>query len=139
MKNIADLLGRICIALIFIYEVYDTIAYYKQTKMTMTSYNITWNQDILLFGILFFLIVGSILVLLGYYSNIGAFFLLLYWLPFTFIVFSFWNDPEEIRRLTSLQFMRNVAICGGLLLLIANGSGKYSVRRMLYVLRLPKE
>ena len=54
MKNIADLLGRICIALIFIYEVYDTIAYYKQTKMTMTSYNITWNQDILLFGILFF-------------------------------------------------------------------------------------
>ena len=139
MKNVCDLLARIFIAIIFIYEVYDTIAYYKQTKITMTSYGITWQQDFLLISILIFLILGSILVMIGYYANVGAFFLLLYWLPFTLIVFSFWNDPEDIRRYNSLQFMRNMAICGGLLLLIANGAGKYSVRRLIHVLRLPND
>ena len=139
MKDIADLVGRFFIAIIFLYEVYDTVGFYKQTKQTMTDYGITWNQDILLFGILAILILGSILVLIGYLSNFGAFLLLLYWLPFTFIVYSFWNDPEEIKRLHSLYFMRNMAIAGGLLLLIAHGSGKYSVKRMLHVLRLPNE
>ena len=138
MKDIADLLARIFIATIFIYEVYDTIAYYKQTKVTMSAYGIGSHQDVLLVGILIFLILGSFLVLVGYYSNIGAIFLLMYWLPFTCIVFSFWNDPDDIKRFSSLQFMRNMAICGGLLLLIANGAGKYSVKRMLHVLKLPK-
>lgn len=139
MKDIADLLGRFLIALIFLYEVYETIGFYKQTKQTMTDYNITWNQDILLMGVLAILILGSTLVLIGYLSNFGAFLLLLYWIPFTFIVYSFWNDPADIKRLHSLYFMRNMAIAGGLLLLIAHGSGKYSVKRMLHVMRLPKE
>jgi len=78
------------------------------------------------------------MVLIGYYANIGSFFLLLYLVPFTLIVFSFWNDPIEYRRVNSLQFMRNLAICGGLLLLIANGgAAKYSIKRMLHVLRVP--
>lgn len=139
MKDIADLLGRFFIALIFLYEVYETVGFYKQTKQTMTDYNITWNQDLLLMGVLMVLILGSVLVLIGYLSNFGAFLLLLYWIPFTFIVYSFWNDPEDIKRLHSLYFMRNMAIAGGLLLLIAHGSGKYSVKRMLHVLRLPNE
>jgi len=81
-----------------------------------------------------------LMVLIGYYANVGAFLLLLYLVPFTFIVFSFWNDPIEFRRVNSLQFTRNLAICGGLLILIANGgAGRYSIRRMLHVLRLPKE
>ena len=139
MKDIADLVGRFFIAIIFLYEVYDTVGFYKQTKQTMTDYSITWHQDILLIGVLAILILGSVLVLIGYLSNFGAFLLLLYWLPFTFIVYSFWNDPAEIKRLHSLYFMRNMAIAGGLLLLIAHGSGKYSVRRMIHVMRLPKE
>lgn len=139
MKDIADLLARIFISFIFLYEVYDMIGFYNNNKLTMTTYGITWQQDVLLIGVLLFLIVGSLLVLFGYYANIGAFLLLFYWLPFTMIVFSFWNDPEEIRRINSLQFMHNMAICGGLLLLIANGSGKYSVRRLIHVLRLPDD
>lgn len=139
MKDIADLLARFFISFIFFYEVYDTIGFYNQNKLTMTAYGITWNQDVLLIGVLLFLLIGSIMVLIGYYANVGAFLLLFYWLPFTMIVFSFWNDPIEIRRLSSLQFMRNMAICGGLLLLVANGSGKYSVRRLIHVLRLPDD
>lgn len=139
MKDIADLLGRFLIAFIFLYEVYDTVGFFKHNKQTMTDYGITWNQDILLGGVVFLLVLGSFLVLIGYLTTFGSILLLLYWLPFTFIVYSFWNDPEDIKRLHSLYFMRNMAIAGGLLLMIAHGSGKYSVKRMLHVMRLPKD
>ena len=139
MKDYADLLARICVAFIFLYEAYDSIAFFKQTKETMTAYGINWNQDILLIGVIFCLILGSIMILIGYYASIGGFLILLYWLPFTFIVYSFWNDPLEIRRVNSLYFMRNMGVAAALLLLMANGAGKFSVRRILHTLRLPEQ
>ena len=138
MKDVADLLARIFIAFIFFYEAFDSVVFFKNTKETMSLYGINWQQDILLSGVIFALIVGSLLILIGYYSRVGAFLILLYWIPFTFIVYSFWNDPIELRRIQSLYFMRNLGVAAALLLIIVNGSGKYSVRRMLHVLRLPK-
>jgi uncharacterized membrane protein YphA (DoxX/SURF4 family) len=139
MKDYIDLLARICVSFIFLYEAYDSIVFFKDTKETMTSYGITWNQDFLLISIIFLLIVGSLLILIGYYASVGGFLILLYWLPFTFIVYSFWNDPIELRRVNSLYFMRNVGTAAALMLLIVNGAGKFSVRRILHVLNLPEE
>ncbi len=138
MKEVIDLIGRIFLSLIFFFEAYDSMVFFKQTKETMTVYGITWNQDLLLYTTIVVLILGAILVLIGYYANLGAFLLLAYWIPVTFIVFSFWNDAPEIRRLQSIMFMKNIAIVGGLLLLVVNGAGKYSVRRLIYSLNLPK-
>lgn len=138
MKDLLDLIGRIFISLIFLFEAYDSIAFFKHTKETMSEYGLNWQQDFLLYFTIGFLIVGGILVLIGYYVNIGAFLLLIYWVPVTFIVYSFWNDPEEIRHLHSIFFMKNIAIVGGLLLLIVNGSGRYSIKRLIDVPRLPK-
>ncbi|GLR16056.1 DoxX family protein [Portibacter lacus] len=138
MKDVADLIGRIFLSMIFFFEAYDSIAFFKQTKNTMTAYGLTWNQDMLLYAVIFVLVLGATLVLIGYYANLGAILILLYWIPITFIIFSFWNDPVEVRRIQSIMFMKNIAIVGGLLLLIVNGSGKYSVKRLIYRLKLPK-
>lgn len=139
MKDYLDLLARFCIAFIFLYEAYDSIVFFNHTKQTMTDYGIVWNQNLLLGAVIFNLIVGSILILIGYYASIGGFLILLYWIPFTFIVYSFWNDPIDIRRLHSLYFMRNLGTAAALLLLMANGAGRFSVRRILHSLRLPEE
>ncbi len=138
MKDIADLLARIFIAFLFIYEAIDGLVFFDKTKATMKAYGIMWNQDLLLGSLIFILFVGGFLVLIGYYANVGALMLLVYWLPFTLIVYSFWDDPLEYKRLHALYFMRNLAMCGGLLLLIANGAGKYSVKRLIYILKLPQ-
>lgn len=139
MKDYIDLIARIFVSFIFLYEAYDSIVFFKQTKDTMTAYGIHWNQDLLLIGVIICLILGSIMILIGYYASIGGFLVLLYWLPFTFIVYSFWNDPVDIRRVNSLLFMRNMGTASALLLLMANGAGKFSVRRILHTLRLPEE
>ncbi len=138
MKDIYDLLGRIFISMIFLYEMLDIIFFWANNKETMTVYGITWRQDLLLTGVLVLLCIGSALVIIGYYANIGAFLLLMYWLPFTLVVHSFWNEPIELQRASTLNFMSNLAVCGGLLLLMANGAGKYSVRRLIHSLRLPR-
>ncbi|MBK8369979.1 MAG: DoxX family protein [Saprospiraceae bacterium] len=138
MKDIFELMGRIFIAFVFIYEALDALVFFQKTKATMTVYGLTWNQDLVLTTLISILILGGIMVLIGYYSGIGSFLLLLYWLPYTLIVYSFWNDPVELQRLHALYFMRNLALCGGLMLLLANGAGKYSIKRLLFIMKLPK-
>lgn len=138
MKDIADLIGRICLSLIFIYEAINSILFYDQTIGTMESYGITWMPGLWLSIAIVMLILGGILMLLGYFARVGAVLCLIYWLPFTLIVYSFWNDPPATEQLNFVYFMRNMAVAGGLLLLLANGAGKYSVRRLIYSLRLPK-
>lgn len=138
MKDIADLLARMFIAFIFLYEAVDSILFFAETKNTMTAYGVTWRQDLLLGAIIVLLILGAFFVAIGYFAKLGAFFLLLYWIPFTMIVYSFWNDPEDIKRLHALYFMRNMGVAAALLLLLSNGAGKYSVKRLIHVMRLPK-
>lgn len=138
MKGISDLLGRIFLGIIFVYEGLDTLFFYEQTKATMAEYGITFAPDILLILTLSTLFLGAFLVIIGYFSRVGAFLLMLYWLPFTLFVYDFWNAPPDLQRLNALYFMRNLAVLGGLLLLLANGSGQYSVRRLIHVMRLPK-
>jgi len=138
MKHFFDLLARMMLATIFIFEAYDSISFYGKTKNTMTAYGITWNQDFLLITVISLLVLGAFLVLIGYYANLGAVLLLCYMVPITLIVYSFWNDPQEVKHIQSIMFMKNIAIIGGLLLLMVNGSGKWSVNRLIHVLRLPK-
>ncbi len=138
MKDVVDLIARILISFIFIYEALDTIRFFKGTKVTMTEYGITFQQDILLISTIFLLLLGGTLVLIGYRSSIGVVLLLLYWVPVTFIVYSFWNEEEPTRRLHAIEFMKNLAIVGGLLTVFVNGSGKYSVKRLLANTKVPK-
>lgn len=136
MKDITDLIARIFISLIFLFEAYDSIKFFKSTKALMTEYGIVWQQDLLLSGAIFLLILGGVLVLLGYRSSFGAILLLLYWVPVTFIVHSWWNDPIELQRAGSIDFMKNMAIIGGLLMVFVNGSGRYSIRRLFATTRV---
>ena len=137
MKDIIDLIGRVLLSVIFIFDAYDSIFYYQDTKEKMASYGLTWQQDLLLIGAITLLILGGTLLLIGYRSSLGSFLLLMYWVPVTFIVHSFWNDPESIRRIQSILFMKNIAIIGGLLMVLVNGSGRYSVRKLFATYKVP--
>jgi putative oxidoreductase len=130
MKDIFDLLGRIFISFIFFFEVSDTLFFYKDTKNKMNEYGILWQQDLLLNGSIFLLILGSLLVLLGYRPSFGAILLLLYWIPVTFILYPFWDAAPELKREMSVHFIKNMAISGGLFLVLVNGAGRWSMRTL---------
>jgi len=154
VKNITDLVGRALLAFIFLYEAYDSIFFFKDTKQRMLDYGLTWQPEFLLYGAIVLLVLGGLMVLTGYRSSFGAALLLLYWIPVTFIVHHYWTLPFDCmmtfdcpdiplqgemiyRRLQAVMFMKNLAITGGLLMIMANGSGKHSVRRLFATTKVP--
>lgn len=136
MRDVTDLIGRIFLATIFIFEAVDSILYFEKTKQAMSLHGMTWNQDFLLYCAIFLLVTGGLMVLFGYRSTLGAVLLLMYWVPVTFIVHDFWNCPKEMLREQSILFMKNIAIIGGLLMLAGKGSGRFSVKKLLATTRV---
>jgi putative oxidoreductase len=137
MKAVLDLIGRIFIAVIFLYDAYDNLMFAKETKRKMIEYGLTWQTDFLFNTASFILVLGGVLVLIGYRSSFGALLLLLYYIPVTMIAHSFWNDPIAIQRIQAELFMKNISICGGLLMILVNGSGPISVKRLFATSRVP--
>lgn len=137
MKSIIDLIGRVFLAVIFLFEAYDSWRYWDETQRQMMECGLTWQQDLLLSGGIFALLLGGILLLIGYRTTFGTILLLLYWVPVTLIVHDFWNHPPPELRLQSILFMKNLAVTGGLLIVLVNGSGRYSIKRLLATTHVP--
>ena len=73
-------------------------------------------------------LIGGLSVVAGAWTRIGALFLLVFLAAATFYFHDFWKftDPTQ-QQLQTIQFMKNLAIGGGLLSLIAHGGGPWSV------------
>ena len=72
-------------------------------------------------------LVGGILVLLGLYARWGALALLAFLVPVTLIMHNFWTLPEAEAMKQMINFMKNVSIAGGLLMVLALGAGPLSI------------
>ncbi|HRX27774.1 MAG TPA: DoxX family protein [Saprospiraceae bacterium] len=138
MKDIFDLLGRVFIGLLFLYHGLDAIVFFSRNIDTMKKYGIDWNNPFLLIMIIILLILGSLMVLFGYKASFGATLLSLYWLPFCVVIYFANNQSGGIDVTNATNFVNNLAIGAGLLIIMAHGAGRYSIKRLIYVLRLPK-
>jgi putative oxidoreductase len=138
IKKVADLAGRLIIGLFFFFEAVDSIVYFKDMKQTLSAYGVDWAQEFLIVSSIILLVLGSVMVIIGYYASVGAAMLFVYWFVFTLTVYPFWMEDVGDKTLSIKYFSRNMALCGGLLILIANGATGWSVKRILHTLRLPK-
>jgi len=76
------------------------------------------------------LLIGGLFVLLGFRARLGAFFLILFLVPASVIMHPFWTLIGNPRVVQQIAFTKNIAILGGLLLVLAFGSGIHRVRRL---------
>jgi putative oxidoreductase len=136
MKDIIDLLGRLFIAALFLFLALDKSVDKTATLHLMDKYGFTWNPGFLYHAALFALGIGALLVAFGYRVGIGTILICIYWLPYTFAVYDFWNTNAAKAHYDQMLFMRNIAIVGGLFILSANGAGRYSIKRLLATTRV---
>ncbi len=134
-----DLIARAFLATIFLFEAFTSLKFFDRTRETMIDYGITWQPDFLLIGTCILLTIGGIFLLIGYRPAFAVILLLIYWVPVTFIVYSFWNDPPERQNVQSIFFMKNIAITGGLIHVLVHGTGRLSVKRLIGYTKVPKE
>jgi len=63
-------------------------------------------------------VLGGLSLLLGFWSRLGALVLLLYLIPVTLTFHLFWTYPPEQQQLQMVLFLHNLALMGGLLMVI---------------------
>ena len=111
-----NLIGRILISAIFIYAIPGKIINFEQTVEVISNKNIphTLAPFLLLLAIIF-LIFGSTLFIYGYKQRLGAYLLLIFIVPTTFIFHFF---PFQIKAV-----LMNAGLVGGLILGMNNVKG----------------
>lgn len=126
MKDIIDLLARIFISATFFTYAIKLIEDFGSWQTYVNTYNLSFGTNFLLYSAVAVLILGSALVLLGYRPKFGAFLLLLFIIPDTLV---FHLDFSEV--MNQVIFTKNIAIIGGLMMVAVNGSGRFSVKKLL--------
>jgi putative oxidoreductase len=121
MKNYLPTLGRVLLAIIFLLSGIGKIADFGGTQQYMAQYGMPLTA-VLLVGAILFEVGGGLSLLLGWKVRYGAFALILFLIPATLI---FHTDFAE--RAQMINFLKNLAIMGGLLALAAAGPGPLSV------------
>ena len=115
MKDIFDLISRLFLSAIFLFESYSSVKHISRSKATMLHYGFHWNPELLLYTASFLLLVGGIFLLIGYRPGFAVTLLLIYWIPVTFMVYQFWDAPEGTKNIQTVNFLKNIAIIGCLL------------------------
>jgi putative oxidoreductase len=125
LKAFAVLIGRILLVLIFLKSGLGKIENFQGTVQYMASSGMPYTNFFLV-GAIFFELVGSITVILGYFARFGALLLLIFLIPTTLIFHNIFVDPKMM-----IQFMKNVSMFGGILVLLAVGPGRLSLDYLL--------
>ncbi len=112
------LAGRICLALIFLNAGIQHLINYPSFIATIASQGLPL-PDVLGIGAIVFLLLGSLSLILGYKSNIGAILLILFLIPTTIVFHPIASDLSG--------FLKNLGLVGGLLMIIHYGSGAVSL------------
>ncbi len=121
--NYIPLVARIFLAVIFLRSGISKILDFSGTQQFMSANGIPLAlTGLLLVGSIIFELAGGLSVLLGYKARWGAIALIIFLIPATLIFHT--NFAEEMQV---IQFLKNLALMGGLLMVVYFGSGPVSV------------
>lgn len=123
------LLGRLALATIFILAGVGKFMNTEATAAYMTSKGITM-VPFFLYAAAVIEILGGLSLILGLKTRWGAIILLLFLIPTTLIFHNFWNVGPLAMEVEMINFLKNLAIFGGLLYVLANGPGAFSLDRL---------
>ena len=123
--NYLVLLGRLCYSAIFImagpaHFTKADLAYGVSQGVPLAAIAVPLSGVIAL--------MGGLSILAGYKARLGAWLLVLFLVPVTFMMHNFWtiSDPGA-KTLQQIMFMKNLSMLGAAFLIVYFGSGPLSV------------
>ena len=119
VRNVAELAGRVMLAGLFLISGIGKIGSYAGTAGYMASQGV---PGALLPAVIAVEVLGAAAIIAGWQTRITAFVLACFTLLAALIFHS--NLGDQIQ---TIMFLKNVAIAGGFLLLVANGAGRLSI------------
>ena len=118
--------GRALLALVFLASAVGKFLAWDSVVGFMAMCNVPWPGAFLA-GAVALELGGSLSLLLGWKARTGAKALIAVLIPATLMFHSFWTVGSQDMREQLLQFLKNLSILGGLLLITVHGSGPWSL------------
>src|ERR1041384_349878 len=101
-------------------------AAWDQTLGYVAGYGLPW-PSVSLFLAAAIEILAGLGILFGLGARASATLLFLYLIPVTLVFHSFWTVSGPERQMQIVNFLKNLTIMGGLLMLVAHGPGRWSI------------
>ena len=128
MSNVFDLLGRIMISALFIISAYNKLLSIDGTISWMEGFGV---PGFLLYPTIVLEIILPIFVIVGYNARISAALLAIFCLATAFMFHLDFSDQSQ-----KISFLKNIALAGGFLFIVAHGTKDWAVDREKKYVRL---
>lgn len=124
---ISPLVGRLVLAWFFLTSSFAYGAQWHATIMLMALKDLP-SPALLLFGAILLMIVGGVSLVFGFYARAGALMLFAFTVCVSVLMHDYWKISDAASRAADYDiFARNMAIAGGLLLIVGMGAGPFSI------------
>jgi putative oxidoreductase len=127
-RDLAALVGRILLAAMFVVSGFGKITGFDGTVGYIASKGLPLPALLAALAIVIEL-GGGLAILAGWMTRWVALAFVVFLVVITPIFHNFWAVPEAQHAMQQINFMKNLSILGGFLLLFAYGPGRYSVDR----------
>lgn len=125
-ENIAPLVGRSMIAALFILSGVYKLQHWDASALYMAQHGVQVVQALLALTVVIELGAGAGLIL-GFRTRLMALVLFAFTLVVNFVMHDFWTMGDaELARVEIQLFSKNMAIAGGLLMIVGLGAGNWS-------------
>lgn len=123
-KDFFLLLGRVLISGVFLLNAYEKIRNWNATVAYMKAKHVPQVSIVLPVAVAL-KVIGGLSIFFGWHAHVGALLLLIVSIPFTLWMHNFWKAQGNERLIERSLFMKEVAVIGGLLLILALGAGPW--------------
>ena len=121
-----SLIGRIFLAVIFVVSGFTKISGFEGLVGQIASKGFPAAQVFAVATIVIEIGAGLLLIA-GWKARWAAFLLAVFTAIVTIFFHNFWAMPEAQKMMQQIQFMKNLALIGGLLMVVAFGPGRLSI------------
>lgn len=125
-RDWAALIGRVLLALTFIISGFGKLTDFAGTASLIASLGLPLAGLLTAVSIVIEL-GGGLAIAAGWKTRWAALALVVFLIVITPIFHAFWAAPPEQVMMQNINFMKNVSILGGALLLCAFGPGRFSI------------
>ena len=113
-------IGRLCLSGIFLVTGVTHVLNWPEKVLSLAGKGVPVPEFFLACAVIL-MIGGGILLLTGQRNRLAALALLVFMVPTTLIYHNFWAFPAAEYQSQLIQFLKNLAIIGGLLIVLSPG------------------
>lgn len=126
INDLILLVARVCFGVAFLWSALDKIIHWRAASSYMEMKGIPMLAVVLPLAI-GIQMIGGIMILLGFHAKIGALLLILYTIGTGLKMHDFWTMSGDERATEKTLLLKDVAILGGLLVILALGVGTFAM------------